>query len=233
MNQFSPDATRRIIGAVKKAERTPVRIGAVSRIAPRELGSMIGVKNSENRIIPAGGVMEPTSYSTTTGLISVRRPTEDSLGFVLLAAHEIAANGTGGAWTDGIRSITVSGTPSFGDRLGSTEDSYHAQEDGAGPLVYLGSSYAMFQSTGGRPAYGDATIGSQTLSETASAVSWQREATPVGETFTFIFMPRWTYSSSGNQTLYGFFRAVKMDALGLYSISAETRVTIDTPGECS
>jgi hypothetical protein len=133
---------------------------------------------------------------------------------------------------------TVQRIDSEGDLVAGTQITGVAcsalvQKDDLVILVRAGDGKLTAFVGGGRPAYGNATIGSVTLTDTASPTIWQRQPDVVGETMTLTIMTRWTYNSGGGQKLYGFFRNLVLDALGLYSVSAETRVTIDTPGECS
>lgn len=68
-------------------------------------------------------------------------------------------------------------------------------------------------------------------SETADTASWTRagNATPLN----LFVVSRVVYNATGDKTLYQFFRQLSFDARGLLlSVSAETRVTVDTTESC-
>jgi hypothetical protein len=74
------------------------------------------------------------------------------------------------------------------------------------------------------------TIGSNTEgSETADSGTWTRSDHAV-EVWV---ISRVVYNQSGDQILYSYARKFTYDTLGaLYSISAETRITVDVTGSC-
>ena len=88
------------------------------------------------------------------------------------------------------------------------------------------------------PVQGDAKNGTEVGgslegSETADETTWDREAQEPGALGIVVpVMTRIVYNHDGDQTLYAFFRDWTIDYLGqLVSISAETRVEVDTPVE--
>lgn len=81
-------------------------------------------------------------------------------------------------------------------------------------------------------AYGNTAIGSTNENEAAATDSWQRATGPVGATLTKAQVWRFAYNEAGDEKLYAFYRTEVHDAVGVYSISAETRVTIDIPEDC-
>lgn len=79
------------------------------------------------------------------------------------------------------------------------------------------------------------TVGASTTGDTALTDSWNIASPPSGHGVKLTIMTRSAYNSGGDQKLYGFFRDLQFDDKGmLQTISAETRVTIDTPdSNCS
>ena len=69
-------------------------------------------------------------------------------------------------------------------------------------------------------------------SETADTTTWSRatDGTPLEETY----VSRVVYNDGGDEVLYVFMRTRKFDACGLlYEVSAETRVSVDVPEDCT
>ena len=79
--------------------------------------------------------------------------------------------------------------------------------------------------------YDDSTIGSTGETEAADTTSWQRAGDPVGATLSLTWLWRQAYAESGDQKLYAYYRTTVFDNAGIYSVSLETRVIIDTPVE--
>jgi len=70
--------------------------------------------------------------------------------------------------------------------------------------------------------------------ETAQSDSWDRASPPSGKDGVKVrLQTRTAYNESGDQKLYAYYREFTYDSLGkLASISAETRVIVETPGAC-
>ena len=71
--------------------------------------------------------------------------------------------------------------------------------------------------------------------ETAQTDTWDREnQTGNASGLEIDLMTRMAYNDTGDQKLYAFYRTFKFDAMGrLATVSAETRVTVDTPEACT
>jgi hypothetical protein len=70
--------------------------------------------------------------------------------------------------------------------------------------------------------------------ETAQTDTWDRNSPSAGKTgVTLRHCTRIAYDDTGDETLYAYYRTLTYDVWGrLDTISAETRVTIDTPEAC-
>ncbi len=69
--------------------------------------------------------------------------------------------------------------------------------------------------------------------ETAQTDTWDRDNPPAGTDGVIYKGPRVVYNDAGDKVLYGFFRPITCDSVGLVKfIDAETRYTVDTPGAC-
>ena len=80
-----------------------------------------------------------------------------------------------------------------------------------------------------------ATVGTTAETEAAQGDTWDRTS-PAGGTdgVTVTMQTRSAYAAAGGETLYAYYRDLTFDALGaLATVSAETRVMIDTPEACS
>lgn len=80
-----------------------------------------------------------------------------------------------------------------------------------------------------------AEVGADDETEAAATDEWDRAEPPEGKDgVTVTMQTRTAYNESGDETLYAYYRNFTYDSRGLLvSISAETRVTIDAPEECS
>jgi len=127
-----------------------------------------------------------------------------------------------------------------GDLLSPTEAGLVTKEDGTN-FYAVEDEYTSdgirfvrvtFAAAGkGDPGYDGSTIGSIALGEAADTTSWTRATGPVGNTLSEVRQWRTYYGPSESQILYGYWRTTVYDALGIYSISAETRRVIDTPDQ--
>ena len=70
--------------------------------------------------------------------------------------------------------------------------------------------------------------------EAAQTDTWERESPPANtDGLTIRIQTRTAYNEAGDQKLYAYFRQLKFDSTGLLvSVSAETRVVVDTPDPC-
>ena len=76
-------------------------------------------------------------------------------------------------------------------------------------------------------------VGSASTDDAALGDAWNRDSPGTGQGLTLTLMTRWTYNAAGDATIYGFFRDLHFDSNGqLQSITAETRVAIETPVNC-
>lgn len=139
---------------------------------------------------------------------------------------------TGGPWT-----LAVTGTVAVGDNLSPRSDG--TAEVGDGPLQALSADadsycWAVFAAGGGVGTHDSpASVGTTAETEAAQTDTWDRDSQGSNDGVEFTVLCRQAYDSSGDETLYGYYRTVTYDSLGnLATISAETRVTIDTPGLC-
>lgn len=99
-------------------------------------------------------------------------------------------------------------------------------------LRHADGDLCVFQGGGADPGYQNNSIGNTSEQDEALTDSWTRSFGPVGNTITLIKLYRFAYNPAGDQKLYAFYRDEVLDSLGLYSVSIETRVTIDTPVVC-
>ena len=79
-----------------------------------------------------------------------------------------------------------------------------------------------------------ATIGSAAEgSETADTATFDRADQGTDDGLTITVLTRLVYNHTGDEILYGYFRTFAFDSTGrLVEVSAETRVTIETPEAC-
>lgn len=79
-----------------------------------------------------------------------------------------------------------------------------------------------------------ATIGGTSETEAAQSDTWDQTSQGSNDGLQDTRMVRQAYDDSGDETLYGYYRTYTYDSAGkLVAVSAETRVTIDTPEACS
>ena len=94
-----------------------------------------------------------------------------------------------------------------------------------------GGAYVLFPVTDSA-GYPGTTIGTTVESDAPDTTSWTRAFGPMGSTMTLRKLYRISYMAQGAQRLYGFYRDETFDDIGLYNVSGETAVIIDTPGAC-
>ncbi len=83
------------------------------------------------------------------------------------------------------------------------------------------------------PIGSEATVGTTAETEAAQSDTWDITNQPSNLGVTLTAMTRIAYDDTGDETLYAYYRDLTFASLGaLTSISAETRVTVDTPEAC-
>ena len=76
------------------------------------------------------------------------------------------------------------------------------------------------------------TVGTTTSAEAAQTDDWDIYSADEGLKLMFASRPP-VYSSTGDEVLYGYYRYAYIDRFGRWTkVSAETRVTVDTPVVC-
>ena len=216
---------RELVRRIKKTEKD---LAVLRREILEGRGRTDGSHRTPNGIGTHPGMIQPldmavmkiTAGPTTGDTYTARRQRASALGS--WAAHPDDTDDYTIAFSDGSTDAAV-------------DDIVLARFDlitSAGVVVYHVYSTVGVDGTHVSPYAVQATTFE---TEAADAKTWDITSPPAAtDGVTVRLQTRTAYDDSSDEKLYGYYRDLTFDSVGkLVAVSAETRVTIDTPEECS
>jgi len=178
-------------------------------------------------------------------VLSCSTPASAHAGRFVVLLEPIPAGRIGRAMAGGVVQVQIDVTDSghgFAEVKNSDPAKLASGATGSAVILWkesgTGTKWAIIRIGGGDKA-GTANdpaviLPSSFETESAQSDTWDRANPPSGKDGVKVrLQTRTAYNESGDQKLYAYYREFTYDSLGkLASISAETRVIVDTPGAC-
>lgn len=202
------------------------------------------LRNASGATAPAFSFARVTDVLEDGLVHEINKPDADDMENIVLTDDEaIPDTKDGYGWDYGTHPVLYTGAaPAVGDRVGSDSAAWTGLKSDAGPficrdVIAADTKAFIWLGGGGSPAPvapGDVdTLGVNTEgTEAAYADTWDVTADRTKGLDVYIML-RNGYFDAGNEIWYGYIRKFTFDERGrLTTVSAETRIVVDTPGVC-